>query len=196
MERIEVVRMFQDLGWHLKRYGEPRAGQRLEERTGCFQGLRDRNIRINFELDEYSAGQVLVIYSSISTHEFIDACSKIIYIGIKHEVLTVKFMSYLLPYSENFSISDIERMSEEIIRWASNQDLEALFEEHRLLPTSCAGELPFRHLAALAVAGDVEKLKFYQASFEAGDRLGFARYVTKDYIDRAFSLAEQYAAKA
>ena len=56
--------------------------------------------------------------------------------------------------------------------------------------------MPMRHLAALALAGDVAKLKSYQASFEAGDRLGFVPYITKDYIDRAVALAEKYAARS
>jgi len=44
--------------------------------------------------------------------------------------------------------------------------------------------------------GDVAKLKSYQTSFVAGDRLGFVNYVTKDYIDRAVALAEGNSAKA
>ena len=44
---------------------------------------------------------------------------------------------------------------------------------------------------ALALLGDIAKLKSYQASFEGGDRLGFVPYVTKGYIDRAVSLAEE-----
>ena len=47
------------------------------------------------------------------------------------------------------------------------------------------GARPVWHLAALVVLGDLEKLKFYQASFEAGDRLGFVKYITKNYIDSA-----------
>jgi hypothetical protein len=46
------------------------------------------------------------------------------------------------------------------------------------------------------VLGDVERLKSYQASFEAGNRLCFVNYVTKDYIDRAVALAEQGATGA
>ena len=46
-------------------------------------------------------------------------------------------------------------------------------------------------LAALALLGRTAKLKSYQASFAAGNRIGFVNYITKDYIDRAVALAEE-----
>lgn len=46
-------------------------------------------------------------------------------------------------------------------------------------------------LAALALLGRTAKLKSYQASFAAGNRIGFVNYITKDYIDRAVALAEK-----
>lgn len=70
--------------------------------------------------------------------------------------------------------------------------LQAL-HDHAALPTDAPGARPIWHLAALALLGDVAKLKPYQASFEAGDRLGFVPYITKDYIDRAVTLAEELA---
>ncbi|MGX7950382.1 DUF6990 domain-containing protein [Oleidesulfovibrio alaskensis] len=64
---------------------------------------------------------------------------------------------------------------------------------HATLPTAAPGTRPIWHLAALVLPSDAAKLKFYQASFEAGDRLGFVPYITKDYIDRAMSLAGEYS---
>ncbi|MDN3719635.1 hypothetical protein QW131_11790 [Roseibium salinum] len=73
--------------------------------------------------------------------------------------------------------------------------MDKALRDHAALPTNAPGARPIWHLAALALLGDVAKLKFYQASFEAGDRLGFVNYVTKDYIDRTVSFAERLAAR-
>ncbi|MFV9439627.1 DUF6990 domain-containing protein [Pseudomonas aeruginosa] len=49
--------------------------------------------------------------------------------------------------------------------------------------------MPLRHLAALAIAGDVSCLANSQFSFEQGDRLGFVPYITQDMIERALLIA-------
>lgn len=85
----------------------------------------------------------------------------------------------------------VQQASEEAIEWAHEQDLEKALRDHSDLPTDSPGARPIWHLAALALLGNVAKLKSYQVSFENGDRLGFVNYVTKDYIDRALALAEQ-----
>ncbi len=51
--------------------------------------------------------------------------------------------------------------------------------------------MPLRHLAALAIAGDVSCLANYQFSFEQGDRLGFVPYVTQNMIGRALLIANK-----
>lgn len=90
----------------------------------------------------------------------------------------------------------VRQASEEAIAWAKEQDLAAGLQKHAALPTTAPGTGPVLHLAALAVLRDVTKLKSYQASWAAGDRLGFVPYVTKDYIDRAVSLAEEFVTGA
>ena len=84
----------------------------------------------------------------------------------------------------------VRQASDEAISWAQEQDLDKALRDHAALPTDAPGARPIWHLAALALLGDVAKLKSYQASFEAGDRLGFVPYIKKDFIDRAVSLAE------
>lgn len=88
----------------------------------------------------------------------------------------------------------IRQGSDEAIAWAKVQDLDKALYDYAALPTDIPGIQPVLHLGALAVLGDVAKLRFYQASFEAGDRLGFVPYITKDYIDRALAFAERHAA--
>lgn len=88
------------------------------------------------------------------------------------------------------SFDVIVRLSQCAISWASVQDIEKGLAIYRALPTHSKGALPLRHLAALAVAGDVERLAKYQFSFVQGDRLGFVSYVTQEMISRALSLAQ------
>jgi hypothetical protein len=88
-----------------------------------------------------------------------------------------------------FSSDDVWLMAEKAKSWALNQDLNAGLAVYRNLPTDSKGEMPLRHLAALAVAKDVSILMDYKKSFEAGDRLGFVPYITRDMIDRALLIA-------
>lgn len=84
-----------------------------------------------------------------------------------------------------FSSDDVLRMSEKAISWARSQNIESGLMVYRNLPTDTKGAMPLRHLAALAIAGDVERLEGYKKSFEMGDRLGFVPYITGGMIDRA-----------
>ncbi|UVJ42907.1 hypothetical protein NVV94_20290 [Pseudomonas sp. LS1212] len=89
----------------------------------------------------------------------------------------------------DFSLDDVTRLSQAAISWASAQDIEKGLAAYRALPTNSKGAMPLRHLAALAMAGDVGRLASYQRSFEQGDRLGFVPYITLEMIDRALLIA-------
>ncbi|MGY2339116.1 DUF6990 domain-containing protein [Pseudomonas sp. SDO5532_S415] len=90
----------------------------------------------------------------------------------------------------DFSGDDVLRMSEKAISWARSQNIESGLMGYRNLPTDAKGAMPLRHLAALAVAGDVERLEGYKKSFDMGDRLGFVPYITASMIDRAILKAK------
>lgn len=90
-----------------------------------------------------------------------------------------------------FSSDDVLRMSEKVLSWARSQCIESGLMAYRTLPTDAKGAMPIRHLAALAIAGDVERLEGYKKSFEMGDRLGFVPYITAGMIERAVMKAKQ-----
>ncbi|PHN30056.1 DUF6990 domain-containing protein [Pseudomonas sp. ICMP 561] len=90
-----------------------------------------------------------------------------------------------------FSSDDVLRMSESAISWARSQNIESGLMFYRNLPTDSKGAMPLRHLAALAIAGDVERLDGYKKIFEVGDRLGFVPYITDAMIDRALLKANK-----
>ena len=89
----------------------------------------------------------------------------------------------------------IAQVAQEFGDWAMAQDLNAVKERLRGLPTDSVGLNPLMHLAALAEAGDVEKLQSYADAFARGDRLGFVPYITEDYIARALEIAKERASE-
>lgn len=89
-------------------------------------------------------------------------------------------------------VEDVLRLSEKAIAWADAQSLEDGLVAYRNLPTNAKGAMPLRHLAALALAGDVARLVYYRKSFEQGGRLGFVPYITSEMLDRAIEVAKQY----
>ena len=94
-------------------------------------------------------------------------------------------------HKDGFTREDAERHSDKMLEWAASADIEAGLAALRALPTDCLGAMPVRHLAALAVAGDVETLERYRDSFAAGDRLDFVPYIDEGYIARALDFAQK-----
>ena len=96
-----------------------------------------------------------------------------------------------LPAEKIVDISkeDIVLLSKNAINWAAKQEIEKALKEYRLLPTSCRGAMPLRHLAALALHADIKKLSFYKKSFLNADRLEFVPYISIEMIDEALSIA-------
>ena len=89
------------------------------------------------------------------------------------------------------SSDDVQRLSTRVISWARSQSIEAGLTAYRSLPTDAKGAMPLRHLAALAITGDLGRLEDYKKSFETGDRLGFVPYIAADMIDRAVLIAQK-----
>jgi hypothetical protein len=124
---------------------------------------------------------------SISTAKFSEAVSFIS--GDERGNIPINISSEA-PYKiAGFSVDDVVRLSDKVMSWARSQNIEEGLESYRDLPTDVKGALPLRHLAALAIAGNVQVLKKYKKSFEQGERLGFVPYVTSDMIERALTIA-------
>jgi len=87
--------------------------------------------------------------------------------------------------------ADVLSAADEAVSWALDQKIENGLTAYREMATDAKGAMPLRHLAALAMAGDVDRLKFYRDSFSQGNRLGFVPYVTSEMIDRALLIAEE-----
>ena len=182
MKIVEITNVLKSLGWSISR-------DEVGDRLASYR-LSDRTADIIYGLKKVPDKQQLWVMRSTSTDAFSSACAKVDPgYGMSAPLVT----PWNNPDIRASSILEehVRLASEEAILWAREQDLEKALREHADLPTGAPGARPIWHLAALALLGDIAKLKSYQASFEGGDRLGFVPYVTKGYIDRAVSLAEE-----
>lgn len=155
--------------------------------------LPDRVVQIIYGVRKAPDHQELESTLSLSTGAFSEVCSSIGGHGRSYSPLIRAWNGIHIRAPEILE-SHVRQASEESVAWAEAQDLDKALRDHAALPTNAPGARPIWHLAALALLGDVTKLKSYQASFAAGDRLGFVNYVNKDYIDRSVALAEELAA--
>ncbi|MDR6634244.1 hypothetical protein J2X72_003054 [Phyllobacterium sp. 1468] len=179
MLQNDVFLAFKELGWKI---GRDEVGERLASYS-----LGDVEITIIMRLEPRRIGKRLLIYKSVGL------CKLDAIIGDISDRKPVHVP--IITGDEDirqleFGFSDIRSLSKRLIEWGEGQDIKAALRKLRELPTDAKGAFPRRHLGALALAGDVGRLKFYQQAFERGDRLGFVPYVSKDMIDRAVEIAK------
>ncbi len=181
MKIIQAVKLLETFGWLTFK-------DDVGDRCAHFK-LPDRTVEIIFGLDRICDEQIFSSTLSLTTEAFSRACSDVdpgcggypyIYAWNGLDVRAAEILE-----------EHVRQASDEAIAWAQDQNLDKPLQDYAALPTDAPGSMPVMHLASLALLGEVEKLRSYQASFEAGDRLEFANYVTKDYIDRAVALAEE-----
>ena len=184
MKIIQAKKSLEMLGWKIFK-------DEVGDQCAYFQ-LPDRIVQIIFGIDKMPNKQKFSSTLSLTTAIFSNACSNV---DPDHGDYSpyIRAWDGIGIYAFEILEEHVRQASEHAIRWAKAQDLEKALYEHAALPTDAPGVQPIWHLGALAVLGDVKKLKAYQASFAAGDRLGFVPYITRDYIDRALALAEQHA---
>lgn len=89
--------------------------------------------------------------------------------------------------AELLAPEDIRGLSERVIEWGQGQNLDAAVRDLCATATDSPGNLPVMHLAALSLAGDLDRLEQYLAAFERGDRLGFVPYIDVGYLERAIA---------
>lgn len=181
MKEKEVMPILETLGWKAGRdevgdnFALIRRGD-VQLRVIPFIGKRADHFRVAF-------------MASVSTKTFSSAAEFIFGSKDDHEPIIVT--NGVEEKVENFSANDVVALSEGTISWGFSQDIEAGLAAYRALQTDAKGAMPLRHLAALAIAGDLQTLSRYQRSFAHGDRLNFVPYITADLIDRALSLAQR-----
>lgn len=154
----------------------------------CVRDIGGAEVQIIPSVREHSGHFRVSLTPSVSTKEFSEAVAFVRGEGSGYSPVIVSNESpEKLP---RFSSADVLRMSEKALSWARAQNIESGLMAYRNLPTHAKGAMPLRHLASLAIAGDVGRLEDYKKSFEMGDRLGFVPYITDSMIDRALLKAK------
>ncbi len=178
----EVTKTLEGLDWKISK-------DDVGDRIAHFQ-LPDRKVRIIYGLDRVREQKKLGSTLALATEDFSNACLEVDP-SYGSDAPFIRAWKGLDIRSSEILEEHVRQASDEAIAWAREQDLDKALQDHAALPTDAPGARPIWHLAALAVLGEVDCLKSYQASFKAGDRLGFVNYITKEYIDRALDLAER-----
>ncbi|TXR48436.1 DUF6990 domain-containing protein [Phyllobacterium endophyticum] len=186
MLQNDIVLAFKELGWQT---GKDEGGDNF-----AILDLGDILLQTIPRLRPITGGKTLDYGGSISTPEFTNTVAKIFSRKEFHASLIVGWE--LKPLRQpDFTFEDIRALSTRLIEWAKSQDVDAALKRLRESRTDSKGTEPLYHLAALALAGDVDKLDYYQRSFEAGDRLGFVPYISKEMIDRAVEIAKDTSSR-
>ncbi len=183
MNTKEVNTELKRLGWRLfMSYGD---------RRGEFD-LSDRYVEMFYKVRHLVSGQRLEIHPGVSTGHYKETFIKIEGSGDYAPSLD----SYKAPKNGEL-VSDItpdyiEKLLLPVIEWAKARDIVTPIKNMLDLPTDAKGVGPIRHFTALAMVGDIDKLRYYQSCLTAGDRLGFVPYIDLSYIERAIEVAEEY----
>ncbi|KAF1684537.1 hypothetical protein B1992_15005 [Pseudoxanthomonas broegbernensis] len=178
-----VLSILQELGW---KCGKDEAGD-----VYCQLEQGGKQLQIIPTIRKLSDHFRVSLMPSISTKEFSAAAAQIFGEPIDHEPIIVSNLrDEKIP---SVAREDVVRLAERALSWASMQDVEAGLAAYRSLPTDAKGARPLRHLAALALSGDVGRLHGYKESFDQGDRMGFVPYITAKMIERAISIAQENA---
>ncbi|WP_404977307.1 DUF6990 domain-containing protein, partial [Bartonella sp. AU18XJBT] len=82
----------------------------------------------------------------------------------------------------------------DILEWADRQNVNQIIYNYVAFPPDSELDLVARHLIALVLIGDIEKLKSYKESFRKGNPLGFVEEISKYRIDNLLTLARGYRA--
>ncbi|WP_414492909.1 DUF6990 domain-containing protein [Stenotrophomonas maltophilia] len=182
MNEKDVVSVLKEQGWVC---GKDEVGDYF-----CIENFGHRQVQVIPYVGKRSDHFRFSLMPSISSEEFSTAVGLIL--GEVKDHVPVVVSTELPEKLAELSASDVSRWSEKAISWAHAQSLEDGLAAYRNLPTDAKGAMPLRHLAALAIAGEVDRLESYRRKFELGDRLGFVPYITSEMIDRAISIAKEH----
>lgn len=180
MKQSEVIDAFVEIGWtKLRSPGGP----------SCIYELPDRFIEVVPKLKKLTGRQKLNLTPMVSTTDFRDAERYISQPPEAGGAMGVDFDVNNSLYAPEFTRKEIVEAAQSVIEWGIRQDLREILDSFRDLPTDAVGNLPLKHLTALALLGETSTLEAYKTSFAAGDTLGFVPYITAACIDRALGIA-------
>ncbi|WP_227288115.1 hypothetical protein [Boseongicola sp. H5] len=196
MNTAEVAKKFKELGWKngldYDRYSE--------------LALADRILETIWKLRNYgpTLPQVLQTRSSVGVDWFNAASGYISGRKSKHRTFIIED-KYNLAKAQPVTPDMVEAAAEQAVAWAKAQDLDAQLQAYRTRPLHLGFDgYGSAHLAALALCGDIDKLRHYQERYAAGhlEEFGHGGHIhpnrlpiNTDTIARAIEYAEGVIAR-
>ncbi|WP_375643363.1 MULTISPECIES: DUF6990 domain-containing protein [unclassified Bartonella] len=154
---------------------------------------KDRIINIMCSLQSDGEEPIVAFKASLSTLSFSTAHREIFYNMPQYIALKEAEEVYTVSTTE-LDEGKLKQISADVLEWADRQNINQIIYDYAALPTNSELDLVARHLIALVLIGDVEKLKSYKENFRKGNSLGFVEEISKYRIDNLLTLARGYRA--
>ncbi|WP_375705251.1 DUF6990 domain-containing protein [Bartonella sp. AA86SXKL] len=181
----KVAEQLKEMGWTVYR-------DKNYDRNTYFIS-KDRIINIMYSLQSDEEEPIVAFKASLSTLGFSTAHREIFYNMPQYIALKEAEEVYTVSSTE-LDEGKLKQISADILEWADRQNVNQIIYDYAALPTNSELDLVARHLIALVLIGDVEKLKSYKENFRKGNPLGFVEEISKYRIDNLLTLARGYRA--
>ncbi|ACS51830.1 hypothetical protein Bgr_17050 [Bartonella grahamii as4aup] len=152
---------------------------------------KDRIINIMYNLQSDEEEPIVAFKASLSTLSFSTAHREIFYNMPQYIALKEAEEVYTVSSTE-LDEGKLKQISADILEWADRQNVNQIIYDYAAFPPDSELDLVARHLIALVLIGDVEKLKSYKENFRKGNPLGFVEEISKYRIDNLLTLARGY----
>ncbi|WP_208434708.1 DUF6990 domain-containing protein [Bartonella taylorii] len=154
---------------------------------------KDRIINIMYNLQSDEEEPIVAFKASLSTLSFSTAHREIFYNMPQYIALKESEEVYTVSSTE-LDGGKVKEICTDILEWADRQNVNQIIYNYVAFPPDSELDLVARHLIALVLIGDVEKLKSYKENFRKGNPLGFVEEISKYRIDNLLTLARGYRA--
>ncbi len=154
---------------------------------------KDRIINIMYNLKSDEEEPIVAFKASLSTLGFSSAHKEIFYNMPQYIALKEAEEVYTVSSTE-LDEGKLKQISADILEWADRKNVNQIIYDYVAFPPDSELDLVARHLIALVLIGDVEKLKSYKENFRKGNPLGFVEEISKYRIDNLLTLAQGYRA--
>ncbi|WP_375681468.1 MULTISPECIES: DUF6990 domain-containing protein [unclassified Bartonella] len=176
----------------LKRMGWTVYRDKNYDRNAYFVS-KDRIINIMYNLQSDEEEPIVVFKASLSTLGFSSAHKEIFYNMPQYIALKEAEEVYTVSSTE-LDRGKLKEICTDILEWADRQNVNQIIYDYAAFSPDSELDLVARHLIALVLIGDVEKLKSYKENFRKGNSLGFVEEISKYRIDNLLTLARGYRA--
>ncbi|WP_273760860.1 DUF6990 domain-containing protein, partial [Bartonella sp. ML70XJBT.G] len=179
----KVAEQLKQMGWTVYR-------DKNYDRNAYFIS-KDRIINIMYSLQSDEEEPIVAFKVSLSTLGFSTAHREIFYNMPQYIALKEAEEVYTVSSTE-LDEGKLKQVCTDILEWADRQNVNQIIYDYAALSPDSELDLVARHLIALVLIGDIEKLKSYKENFRKGNPLGFVEEISKYRIDNLLTLARGY----